>query len=77
MHKCHENMNAMLVLKFSKHKTYKFKKFLIFQKFQKFEKLGMLQTTIPLKGISSRDSKRLERMGLKTPGFGNWVGYDP
>ena len=40
MHKCNENMNAMLVLKVSKHKTYNFQKFLIFLI---FEKSGMLQ----------------------------------
>ena len=39
MHKCKENMNAMLVLKVSKHKTYNFQKFLIFLIFQKFEKI--------------------------------------
>ena len=42
MHKCNENMNAMLVLKISKHKNVFFKKFLIFLIFQKFEESGML-----------------------------------
>ena len=76
MHKCKENMNAMLVLKISKHKNVFFKKFLIFLIFQKFENLGCYILP-PLKGISSPRFEEARRMGLKTLGFENWVGYHP
>ena len=43
MHKCNENMNAMLVLKNLKHKNVFFKKFFDFSDFSKVWKSGMLQ----------------------------------
>ena len=38
MHLCNKNMNAMLVLKFSKHNTYNFQKVFDFSEFSRFEK---------------------------------------
>ena len=73
MHVCNENMNDMLVLKFPKQKIYIFQKVFDFSEFSKSLKILGCYILPPLKGISSRESKRLEGMGLKTLGFVNWV----
>ena len=70
MHKCSENINAMLVLKVSKHKTYNFQKFFDFFDFSKvWKNLGCYLP--PLKGISSPRFEEARRMGLKTLGVDN------
>ena len=55
---CNEIMNAMLVLKVSKHKTYNFQKFLIFLIFQKFEKSGMLHNYLAKASTSIGEPSR-------------------
>ena len=47
MHLCKEIMNAMLVLKFSKHNTYNFQKVFDLSEFSKFEKSWDVTTYHP------------------------------
>ena len=69
MQKCNENMNAMLVLKISKHKNIFFKKvFDFFLIFQKFENLGMLHTTTLKRNLVPR-FEEARKNGFENSGF--------
>ena len=76
MHLCNENMNAMLVLKFSKDNTYNFQKFFDFLEFSKFENLGMLHTTTLKRNLVPR-FEEARNNGFENSGFWQLGGYHP